>query len=247
MNVLQAMLVATVGTLVGTKKLFCEECWYPNQEKAKCASTYLAEDTCPGVPFIECKFGYCKCHCIPGFYRRWDFQCVPERQCYPRQLRPEQWFRSTDDIYQKFMSGYMTRLYPFSCFKSKYKRQSGNIYFRSVQFLMKNRTGKISRSYDLQLKLRYSARGDEAYIDVAAEGRGKRPPDYKPTYSILYASDNCILIGDEYPGPGRFTNCTLWTTLNRIENLHWSCEYMFELNCKQPNLTVSRIADCWRV
>ncbi|KAK8787942.1 hypothetical protein V5799_022281 [Amblyomma americanum] len=136
MNVLQVTLLTTLGTLVAPK-LFCEECWYPNQEKATCGSWALAEDTCPGVPFIECNSGDCKCHCKDGYFRRWDYKCVKERECFPRQLRPEQWFKSTDDIYQKCMSGYMTKQYPFSCFKSKYKRENGNTFYRTVQFFMK--------------------------------------------------------------------------------------------------------------
>uniref|UniRef100_A0A023FCD2 Putative secreted protein n=1 Tax=Amblyomma cajennense TaxID=34607 RepID=A0A023FCD2_AMBCJ len=137
MNVLQLTLVTTLGTLVGAPKLFCEECWDPNQEKAKCVGWQLYEDTCEGVPFIRCKPKYCKCHCLPGYYRRWDYQCVKSQtECYPNTASPEHWLKNTDDLYIKYMSGYQQKWYPYKCFKSKYKSAKGNTFYRNVEFLM---------------------------------------------------------------------------------------------------------------
>uniref|UniRef100_A0A023G1D3 Putative secreted protein n=1 Tax=Amblyomma parvum TaxID=251391 RepID=A0A023G1D3_AMBPA len=233
MNVLHATLATTLWTLVGARNIFCDECWDPHQVKAKCAQHYRYEDTCPGVPFIYCKRGDCKCHCEWGFYRRMDFQCVPERECWPREMKPEQWFRSTDDIYQKWISGYISayRRYPFRCFKSKYRREVGNTFYRTVQFLMPYKGQVLTRSFNLEIKLEYSPERDKAYIKVGGEAGGKRPPDIKRNYTILYASDHCILIGDGYPGPNQKTNCTCWTTFGRFDNLHWLCEYMSEQYC----------------
>ncbi|XP_077489888.1 uncharacterized protein LOC144100871 isoform X1 [Amblyomma americanum] len=248
MNLLLPMLVTTLGTLVGTKKLFCEECWSPNQEKAKCGVEYLYEDTCRGVPYIRCKIGYCRCHCIFGFYRRQDYQCVKERECYPRKMSPEQWLKSTDDVYLKFMSGYHAKWSPFRCFKSKHSRvQTGNTYYRNVEFLQTKMGKWSSRKYPLQVHLSYApGKKDQAYLIIKAEPKGKRPPNVRHQYVILYASDYCIIIGDEYPAEDKRTRCTYWTTYNRFDKFDGLCEYIFELYCAQPNITVSVASECWK-
>uniref|UniRef100_A0A1E1XES2 Putative group vii salivary lipocalin n=1 Tax=Amblyomma aureolatum TaxID=187763 RepID=A0A1E1XES2_9ACAR len=246
MNVFQVTLLTTLWTFVGPKKLFCEECWSPNEEKAKCVGWQLYEDTCAGVPYIECQPGYCRCHCKYGYFRRLDYECVKERNCWPRQMRPEQWLHSTNDVYLKWMSGYQRKWYPFRCFKSKYSRHNGKTYYRNVEFWIARGGGWLYRNFSLQVDLDYSQKkSDEAYLRVRGESGGKRPPNVLRRYSILYASENCIILGDEYPLYGQRTNCTCWTTFDRFNDLHWSCEYMFELYCTQPNITVSQASECW--
>ncbi|KAK8764852.1 hypothetical protein V5799_032546 [Amblyomma americanum] len=155
-------------------------------------------------------------------------------------MSPEQWLKSTDDVYLKFMSGYHAKWSPFRCFKSKYSRvQTGNTYYRNVEFLQIYKGQWSTRNYPLQVHLTYApGKKDEAYLIIKAEPKGKRPPNVRHKYAILYASDYCIIIGDEYPAEDKRTRCTYWTTYNRFDKFDGLCEYIFELYCAQPNITL---------
>ncbi|KAK8788899.1 hypothetical protein V5799_021325 [Amblyomma americanum] len=83
MDVLHAALIIAMGTLANCDsiRIFCDECYRPNEQKLICLEDFLVEDTCPDALHIICLKGACRCHCKLGFFRRTDYACVPEREC----------------------------------------------------------------------------------------------------------------------------------------------------------------------
>lgn len=250
MDVLRAVLVASIATLAScdSRRIMCDECYRPHEFKAICEVDYLAEDTCPDTLHISCVPGACRCHCLPGYFRREDYACEPERECLSRFRNPVWWLRDTDDIYLAQMSGYADGWTKFKCMKSKYRGIVDSEYQRNVEFYEPGRNNTWTyRRFNLRLEWRkMPGKEKEPELLTAHEIGEPLPEAIHSTYAILYSTVYCIILGAEYPPLHARTDCTCWTKLWNIGRLHEACHFVFNLFCKEPRAVLNNSAECWK-